>query len=135
MDTTLSLRIDSKLKADAERTLDHLGLSMSTAMRLFLTHVVAQQALPFPVQLAPVANPLDVPTHVQAEVMLEQIASIVARLHDMEAAEPHAERRAEMASVRAALSAMRFQFDPYKPDEVMATVQRVGQYATALNLH
>lgn len=76
----------------------------------------------------------DVPSHVHAEVMIEQIASLTARLQDLEAAEMRPERRAEMANVRAALSALRFQFDPYQRDEVMAMVLRVDRYTSALNL-
>jgi len=53
MDTTLTVRLDPQLKDEGERKLDSLGLSMSSAIRVFLTHVVAQQVLPFPVQGTP----------------------------------------------------------------------------------
>ena len=33
MDTTLTVRLDTQLKDEAERTLDSLGLSMSSAIR------------------------------------------------------------------------------------------------------
>ena len=59
MDTTLTVRLDTQLKDDAERTLDSLSLSMSSAIRVFLTHVVAQKALPFPVQATPVQTAAD----------------------------------------------------------------------------
>jgi addiction module RelB/DinJ family antitoxin len=52
-DTTVTVRKDAPLKDEAARTLDTLGLSMSSAIRVCLTHVVAQKALPFPVQAAP----------------------------------------------------------------------------------
>ena len=100
MDTTLTVRLDTQLKDDAERTLDSLGLSMSSAIRVFLTHVVVQKALPFSVQAAPVQQaaadgqePLNVPLHVHIEVMLEEIAVISARLQQMEHAEPSPEKR------------------------------------------
>ena len=63
-----------------------LGLSMSSAIRVFLTQVVAQKALPFRVQAAPVQavadgqEPLNVLLHVHIEVMLQEIAVISARL-------------------------------------------------------
>jgi len=84
MDTTLTVRLNTQLKEEAERTLDSLGLSMSSAIRVFLTHIVAQQALPFPVQAAPVASPqredaIEYPLHVEVEVLLEQMAAITAR--------------------------------------------------------
>jgi len=53
MDTTSTVRLDTQLKEKGERTLDSLGLSMSSVIRVFLTHVVAQQALPFLVQGTP----------------------------------------------------------------------------------
>ena len=53
MDTTSTVRLDTQLEEKGERTLDSLGLSMSSAIRVFLTHVVAQQALPFLVQGTP----------------------------------------------------------------------------------
>ena len=138
MDTTLTVRLDTQLKDEAERTLDSLGLSMSSAIRVFLTHVVAQQALPFPVQAAPVQaaagaqEPLNVPLHVHIEVMLEEIAVISARLQQMEQAEQSPEKRKELRDIGKAVRAMRFQFDPYNETEVMATVRKISQYAKAM---
>jgi DNA-damage-inducible protein J len=140
VDTTLTVRFDARLKGEAERTLDSLGLSMSSAIRVFLTHVVAQKALPFPVQAAPaqvaaaaeVQRPLDVPLHVHVEVMLEEIAVISGRLAQMEQAEQSAEKRAELGEIGKAVRAMRFQFDPYNEVEVMAMVRKISRYAKAL---
>ena len=138
MDTTLTVRLDTQLKEDAERTLDSLGLSMSSAIRVFLTHVVAQKALPFPVQAAPVQavavgqGPPNVPLHVHIEVMLGEIAGISARLAQMEQAEPSPEKRKELRQIGKAVRAMRFQFDPYNEGEVMAMVRKISQYAKAM---
>jgi len=138
VDTTLTVRLDTQLKDEAERTLDSLGLSMSSAIRVFLTHVVAQQALPFPVQAAPVQfapevhEPLDVPLHVHVEVMLEEIAVISARLQQMEQAEQAPEKRKELREIGKAVRAMRFQFDPYNEVEAMAMVRKISQYAKAM---
>jgi addiction module RelB/DinJ family antitoxin len=139
MDTTLTVRLDTQLKEEAERTLDSLGLSMSSAIRVFLTHVVAQQALPFPVQAAPVASPqredaIEYPLHVEVEVLLAQMAAITARLFELEQGEVDAAKRSELAQVRKAMQAMRFQFDPYSKSEVLAMVQRIGQYASVLQI-
>jgi addiction module RelB/DinJ family antitoxin len=125
---------------EAERSLDSLGLSMSSAIRVFLTHVVAQKALPFPVQAAPVLvaaaaeaqKPLDAPLHVHVEVMLEEIAVISGRLAQMEQAEQSAEKRAELSEIGKAGHAMRFQFDPYNEVEMMAMVRKISRYAKAL---
>ena len=138
MDTTLTVRLDTQLKDEAERTLDSLGLSMSSAIRVFLTHVVAQKALPFPVQAAPVQaaadgqEPLNVPLHVHIEVMLEEIAGISARVQQMEQAEQSPEKRKELREIGKAVRAMRFQFDPYNEGEVMAMVRKISQYAKAM---
>jgi len=140
VDTTLTVRLDTQLKDEAERTLDSLGLSMSSAIRVFLTHVVAQQALPFPVQTAPVQaaadgqDPDNVPLHVHIEVMLEEIAAISARLQQMEQAEQSPEKRKELREIGKAIRAMRFQFDPYNETEVMATVRKISRYARAMQL-
>jgi len=138
MDTTLTVRLDTQLKDEAERTLDSLGLSMSSAIRVFLTHVVAQKALPFPVQAAPVQavadgqEPLDVPLHVHIEVMLDEIAVISGRLQQMEQAEQAPEKRKELREIGKAVRAMRFQFDPYNQVEAMTMVRKISQYAKAM---
>lgn len=49
--TMIHVRIDHKLKTKATRTLNKMGLSMSDAVRLFLTRVEAEKALPFDVRV------------------------------------------------------------------------------------
>jgi len=139
MDTALTVGLDPQFKDDAERTLDSLGLSKSSAIRVSLTHVVAKKALPFPVQAAPVARAQredtnEYPLHVEVEVLLEQMATITARLFELEQGETDAAKCAELVQVRKAMQAMRFQFDPYSKSEVLAMVQRIGQYASALQI-
>jgi DNA-damage-inducible protein J len=43
----IHIRIDQKLKSQASKTLDAMGLSLSEAVRVFLTRVAADQAFPF----------------------------------------------------------------------------------------
>ncbi len=45
--TMVHVRIDEQLKAQAAETLAAMGLSVSDAVRVFLTRVVAEQQLPF----------------------------------------------------------------------------------------
>lgn len=45
------VRVDERLKAQAAETLAAMGLSVSDAVRVFLTRVVAEQQLPFPLQV------------------------------------------------------------------------------------
>ncbi len=45
--TMVHIRVDEALKARAADTLAAMGLSLSDAVRVFLTRVVAEQGLPF----------------------------------------------------------------------------------------
>lgn len=47
----IHVRVDSELKTKASRTLSKMGLSMSDAIRLLLTRIEADQALPFEVRV------------------------------------------------------------------------------------
>lgn len=44
------VRVDEQLKAQAAKTLDSMGLSLSDAIRVFLTRVVADKELPFAIK-------------------------------------------------------------------------------------
>lgn len=43
----ISLRVDDEIKRCAEQTLDDIGLSMSTAINIFLKAVVRENRIPF----------------------------------------------------------------------------------------
>lgn len=45
--TMVHIRVDETLKTQAADTLAAMGLSLSDAVRVFLTRVVAEQGLPF----------------------------------------------------------------------------------------
>ena len=45
--TMVHVRVDEKVKAQATETLAAMGLSISDAVRVFLTRVAAEQQLPF----------------------------------------------------------------------------------------
>ncbi len=47
MTTTLQTRIDAKLKKDAKKALEAMGLDLSSGVKLFLTQVVRTQSIPF----------------------------------------------------------------------------------------
>lgn len=49
----ISLRVDDDVKRDAERTLDDIGLSMSTAINIFLRAVVRENRIPFELRADP----------------------------------------------------------------------------------
>ena len=46
-----SVRLDSQLKADAEKLFAELGLSLGSAMNIFLRQSVRIKGLPFPIRL------------------------------------------------------------------------------------
>ena len=47
----IHVRVDQNLKARASETLDAMGLSLSDVVRLLLTRIAAEQALPFEVRV------------------------------------------------------------------------------------
>lgn len=49
MTTTLQIRVDEKLKRDARKTLEDMGLDLSSGLNLFLRQVVNTQSIPWPV--------------------------------------------------------------------------------------
>lgn len=49
----ISLRVDDDIKRSAERTLDDIGLSMSTAINIFLRAVVRENRIPFELSADP----------------------------------------------------------------------------------
>lgn len=53
----LHVRVEDGLKAEATATLAAMGLSVSEAVRLFLTRVVAEQQLPFALTATPITVP------------------------------------------------------------------------------
>ncbi len=50
--SNIQVRIDSKTKKQAQKTLDCLGLDMSSAVKLFLRSVVITQSIPFDIRTA-----------------------------------------------------------------------------------
>ena len=49
--TTLNLRINPEIKENAEKILSQLGVSMSSAVNMFLNQVILTESIPFPIAL------------------------------------------------------------------------------------
>ncbi len=49
--TTMNLRVDSKLKKDAEKVIDELGISMSAAINIYLKMIVRNKGIPFDLRI------------------------------------------------------------------------------------
>lgn len=52
MTKAIQIRVDSKLKKDADMIFDDLGLDTPTAIRLFLKKVVVSKSIPFSLKIA-----------------------------------------------------------------------------------
>ena len=53
VEARLNIRIDADIKTQAEAVFQKLGLTMSSGVNIFLTKVVSEQGIPFPVTLKP----------------------------------------------------------------------------------
>lgn len=51
--TQISLRVDDEVKRRAEQTFDEIGLSMSTAINVFLKKVARERRIPFELSVDP----------------------------------------------------------------------------------
>ena len=49
--TMIHVRVNEDLKKEASRALESMGLSVSDAVRVFLTRIAADQAFPFAIQV------------------------------------------------------------------------------------
>ncbi len=56
LDTRIQVRTNSQLKEQATKTLDRMGMSMATAINIFLSQIVQDQGLPFLPKLTPYAD-------------------------------------------------------------------------------
>ena len=48
--TNINIRIDTKVKQDAEILFEKLGISMSGAINIFFRQAIREQAIPFPIK-------------------------------------------------------------------------------------
>ena len=51
--TNINIRTDSEVKAQAQDTLDMLGLDLTTAVNLFLRQVICKKSVSFDISTAP----------------------------------------------------------------------------------
>ncbi len=49
----INLRVDDEVKRNAEKTFDEIGLSMSTAINIFLKAVIRENRIPFELSADP----------------------------------------------------------------------------------
>lgn len=49
--TTISIRVDSDLKNEADKLFNELGLNLSSAVNIFLRQAIREQSIPFKISL------------------------------------------------------------------------------------
>ena len=50
MSTNINIRVDSSLKKQAEKLFDDLGVTMSSAITMFLKRAIKEEAIPFRIE-------------------------------------------------------------------------------------
>lgn len=50
--STITVRTDEKLKRDAQKVLEEIGLDISTAIKMYLHQIVLTESIPFPIRTA-----------------------------------------------------------------------------------
>ena len=78
---TLNLRVDPDVKQSAESVLSQLGLSMSTAIDMFLRQVALTGSIPFRVELPDAPRTVDADAMTNAELR-EKILSSLAEIDE-----------------------------------------------------
>ncbi len=60
-------RVDPSIKAQAETVLDQLGISMATAMEIYLRQIALQRKIPSEMKLPDVSKPISCGSHTDEE--------------------------------------------------------------------
>jgi len=81
MDSVIRTRINSETKDKATEILEGCGLTMSTALRLFVEQIVIREGLPFEVSRKPTARLLE--SMDQAEALLQESKSGFTTINHM----------------------------------------------------
>jgi len=77
------IRVDEKVKAKAAKTLAAMGLTVSDAVRLLLTRVAAEKAMPFEVRVPNRATVAAIEAGERGEVF--RASSVAAMMADLNA--------------------------------------------------
>ncbi len=81
--TMIHIRVDQKLKERAMETLDQMGLSLSEAVRLLLTRIAVERALPFEVRVPNASTVAAMEAGDRGEVSkASSVAEMMKQLHE-----------------------------------------------------
>ena len=84
--TSMSIRLDSEVKEQAQQVFNHLGMDMTTAINIFLRQAIQYQGLPFDVRLDENRKLLQVLTDVdQHRNMSQSFESVSNLMEDLRA--------------------------------------------------
>ena len=84
--TSMSIRLDSEVKEQAQQVVNNLGMDMTTATNMFLRPAIQYQGLPFDVRLDESRNLLEVLTDLdQNRNMSQSFESISDLMEDLRA--------------------------------------------------
>lgn len=84
--TSMSIRLDSEVKEQAQQVFNHLGMDMTTAINIFLRQAIQYQGLPFDVRLDENRKLLEVLTDLnQNRNMSQSFESVSDLMEDLRA--------------------------------------------------
>ena len=84
--TSMSIRLDSEVKEQAQQVFNHLGMDMTTAINIFLRQAIQYKGLPFDVRLDENQKLLQVLTDVdQNRNMSQSFESVSDLMEDLRA--------------------------------------------------
>ena len=78
--TSMSIRLDSEVKEQAQQVFNHLGMDMTTAINIFLRQATQYQGLPFDVKIDENRKLLQVVTDVEQNRNMSQSFESVSDL-------------------------------------------------------
>ena len=82
--TSMSIRLDSEVKEQAQQVFNNLGMDMTTAINIFLRQAIQYQGLPFDVRLDESRNLLEVLTDLdQNRNMSQSFESVSDLMEDL----------------------------------------------------
>ena len=84
--TSMSIRLDSEVKEQAQQVFNNLGMDMTTAINIFLRQAIQYQGLPFDVKLDESRKLLEVLTDLdQNRNMSQSFESVSDLMEDLRA--------------------------------------------------
>ena len=84
--TSMSIRLDSEVKEQAQQVFNNLGMDMTTAINIFLRQAIQYQGLPFDVRLDESRKLLEVLTDLdQNRNMSQSFESVSGLMEDLRA--------------------------------------------------